>query len=81
MNISRQKYSESYPTAYDDFGEAVHVYTLNFDYYLETGGHARSDQFVCLNNRLLDTDEGHCNALAESLRNYGYNYARRMTTV
>lgn len=66
---------------FDDFGKAVEGQHMNPADYAHEEVHARIDQVVDYNHLLLNINEAHCGASAQSFCNFTLDYAPVVMTI
>lgn len=81
MINSPQNLSESGFSKFDYIEKAIQIQSLKFDRYLQEEIFVRVDWIGDQSNRLSKIDEIQCRALAESFRDYTWDYASDMMTV
>lgn len=81
MNTSVHQSSEIHPFVFNDIEIAVVVHSLDIEHYQHEEIYARNDDIFIQNNSLRDISKAHYLALAESFRNYDFDYACVMMTV
>lgn len=69
------------PTISDDTGKVFQVHPLSVDTLTAKKIHTRVSQIVYTNNPLHEIDSSRCCTMAESFRNYKYDFVRGMMKV